>query len=368
MTNLFLHIKRTNWSSVMLIFLTILMLSTVTYSSADASKPLTTSPYAVLAEKTSEQSKPEIALLNFCESASIQPMFTRICREKEGMSIDPNNDPELVNSKLLVTSLSNIASRAAKEEFGNPQLLAIVAQLEKLEDKLLSPRPMGTVNVALANCVSALRCGLFFQAVAKSEASDLKSISLPSSLWPQIKQDALKELMFNEAQYSPGNINSTLVSLLVNMVETKCSDEIRIFKDKNHVQQLTPQMIPTLVWTANADSARHRSPLVEFNSIRFVSDYMSIRTLEIWNRFSVPYKQFSNEISDRRILRSQFKDYILRELTIPEKEILGNPQSEDQINKMCLEISSGIERHLKQNGKTILITVVNRCSVLNSAD
>ncbi|MFC1676770.1 hypothetical protein ACFL3G_06875 [Planctomycetota bacterium] len=72
-------------------------------------------------------------------------------------------------------------------------------------------RPLGTGNIVLAEAVSSLANGLFFQAVAEAELSDLNKFSLvtqQNSFKKHLTKEIVKEILNHKAGHHAVEVNS----------------------------------------------------------------------------------------------------------------------------------------------------------------
>jgi len=277
--------------------------------------------------------------------------------------------PELMEIKDILMKLSCIALKEIEDDFNNEELIRLLEEIVLIRKKMKNQTIVGSINVQLDNTLSALSCGMIFNIASNDNSlsvDKLSEIIQSNALISRYTTSQINDIFKREIGYSKPPSGS-LNSFILGIVKDRHQTAIELYKEKNKKQTFKSNDVILLdLLHRDANSTLSPNPLIDFDELRFTSEYFVIRKLELLTQMICDYKILSEEESDIKERKFKFKDIIQKKLNEESYKIYYNTETDGNIEDVIQEIESQVIYNLKSKGKRILLTVYRKCNMMMS--
>jgi len=300
-------------------------------------------------------------LKELCENTEIGVIHSHSYQKKIGHIKSGQESSQTKEAKQLLRGLSRIAWSAMHDEMDSKTRLANLQQLVILEKHILKAKPLGSGNIQIADSVSLIISALIFQEVADSNSNKLNSISpftQRNILKTHYTNQALGAIFDREIDYRSAKTFNSQYDLLIGMLFDKYPEFANKYKGKKNINT---DSIMQYIWTSHKPQPdKSINPLIDVDAISLASDFFVVRKVELWARFSILHRKLLENSEDKMKSYLQFKQELINGMTDFEKQLYGNPKSEEEVLKMVVQIVGQIRGNLKSRGKNILELIHRR--------
>ncbi len=289
-----------------------------------------------------------------CEKTEIGVIHSYRYYKNTGQIKDEEEPFQTKKAKHLLKGLSRIAWSAMNDEMDSKTRLANLRQLVILEKHMLKAKPLGAGNIQIADSVSLLISALIFQEVADSDLDNLDRISPFTQrgiLERYYTNQALKEMFNAEINYRPTKTFNSQYDLLISMLFSKHPEFAQ--KNENRTNVDFESIARYSAFSHKPQSEKSRNPLIDVDPFNLVSDFFVVRHTELCARLSILYRKLLENPDDKIEAFSRLNKELIKNMTDFEKQIYGNPETEEAVNNMMKKIRSQIRNNLKSRGKYI---------------
>ncbi len=324
--------------------------------------------------RTLQISYPKDTLLQSIEAIAQRDSFVTVHTFRYYQKNSPTNiqelPPELMEIKDILMKLSCIALKGIEGDFNNEELYRLLEEITLIRKKLKNQNTVGSINVQLDNILSALSCGMIFNIASNDNSLSLDKLSEIIQNNANINRytaGRINDVLKREIGYSKPSGGESLNSFILDMVKDRHKSAIEVYKEKNKKQTFNSNDVILLnLLHRDANSTVSPNPLIDFDELKFASEYFVIRKLELLTQMICDYKILLKEEDDNKERKIKFKDIIQKKLNEESFEVYYTSEIDGNIEDMTQEIENQVVYNLKSKGKRILLTVYRKCTMMIS--
>ncbi|MBN2588937.1 MAG: hypothetical protein JXA96_03670 [Sedimentisphaerales bacterium] len=313
--------------------------------------------FVKFADSNSASGDYSVILKQLCEETEIGTIHSYRYYKNTGQLNSDGKAPQVIKAQKILKGLANIAYSYMMGKIDSQIRLANLEELVLLEKHVLNAKPLGVNNIQLADSISMLIDALIFQEEAVSKTQNLEKIKsylerniLETYYTPQV----LSDIFEREINYKSETKYDSQYDLIINML-IKASPEFA--KNYTNKKGILNTIMSYMMTSYKSDPEKSRNSFIDIDPFDFSSNFFAVRYAESCTRFSLDWLKRPKDPNDTEKSYSfylQFQKQLPDKMTDFEKQIFGNPETENEKRDVILEIIGQIRDNTSSEGKRIL--------------